>query len=145
MFLLVRTLYIPDNHTTVSSIVCLNKDIIDMYSMFALNMLLYEYMKEININILYMTLSTWALLCVHDTSIFHLLFTLITFANMMSYMTRNRHKHFVTFMYALLNSIWITFAFITNDIIILESAFILIFGIQYVYDNFMFLILTPTI
>lgn len=138
----IYSLYIKNTtYDTLSSLISLNTNIIDMYSIFAIQLLFYEYLKGANVNIVATTISTWILLCFHEKSFIHLFSTLITCANMMKYISEYRHHYITNSMYIILHSIWVTFMFVSNNIYWLEVIFILFFGIQYYYDNLCMLLL----
>ena len=132
---MIKLSYIPTKHTTLSSIICLNKDIIDMYSMFAINIITYEYLTNLNLNIILITICSWLSLCFHDTHLIHISLTIITCANIMKYMSIYSNQHVITLMYILLNSTWIVFLFVSNKVMILEVMLLILFGIQYITDN----------
>jgi hypothetical protein len=122
-------------HDTLSSLISLNTNIINMYSIFAIKVLLYEYLKGANVNIVATTISTWILLCFHEKTFTHLCFTLITCSNMMKYMSEYGYPYITTCMYIILHCTWITFTFVSDNIYWLEVVFVLFFAIQYYYDN----------
>lgn len=126
---MIKQSYIPTEHTTLSSIICLNKDIIDMYSMFAINILTYEYLTNLNINIIFITICSWLSICFNDTHIIQIALTVITCANIMIYMSMYSAQHLVTLMYIILNSTWIVFILISQKIMILEVIFLLLFSL----------------
>lgn len=129
---MIKKNYIPTEHTNLLSIVCLNEDIIDMYSIFAINIVLYEYITNQNLNIILITICIWLLLCFNDG---HIALTIITCANIMKYMTMYSTHYLVMTMYIIIHSTWIIFLLISKKIIVLEIIFLLLFSIQYLFDN----------